>query len=81
MLKDLVALTKPRIIRLNLIAAFGGYWVASKWVNILSWPLLWMLIGSALTMASACVFNNYLDRELDMKMARTRDGAVCRKTG
>ncbi|RED57216.1 heme o synthase [Cohnella lupini] len=76
MLKDLVALTKPRIIRLNLIAAFGGYWVASKWDNILSWELLWMLIGSALTMASACVFNNYLDRELDMKMERTRDRAL-----
>lgn len=76
MLKDLVALTKPRIIRLNLIAAFGGYWVASKWVDILSWSLLWMLIGSALTMASACVFNNYLDRELDMKMERTRNRAL-----
>lgn len=76
MFKDLVALTKPRIIRLNLIAAFGGYWVASKWENILSWPLLWMLVGSALTMASACVFNNYLDRELDMKMERTRDRAL-----
>jgi protoheme IX farnesyltransferase len=35
-----------------------------------------MLVGSALTMASACVFNNYLDRELDMKMERTRDRAL-----
>ncbi|WP_239618689.1 heme o synthase [Cohnella mopanensis] len=78
MFKDLVALTKPRIIRLNLIAAFGGYWVASKWEwdTIFSWSLLWMLVGSALTMASACVFNNYLDRELDMKMERTRDRAL-----
>jgi heme o synthase len=73
--KDLVALTKPRIIRLNLIAAFGGYWVASKW-DLHWWTLFWMLLGSALTMASACVFNNYLDRELDMKMARTRDRAL-----
>jgi heme o synthase len=73
--KDLVALTKPRIIRLNLIAAFGGYWVASKW-DLHWWLLFWMLLGSALTMASACVFNNYLDRELDMKMARTRDRAL-----
>ncbi|MFC5405645.1 heme o synthase [Cohnella soli] len=81
MLKDLVALTKPRIIRLNLIAAFGGYWVASKWDwdQIVSWNLLWMLIGSALTMASSCVFNNYLDRELDMKMARTRERALPQK--
>lgn len=75
MLKDLVALTKPRIIRLNLIAAFGGYWVASKW-DLEIWPLIWMLLGSALTMASACVFNNYLDRDHDMKMERTRNRAL-----
>jgi protoheme IX farnesyltransferase len=74
-LKDLVALTKPRIIRLNLIAAFGGFWVASKW-DLDIWLMIWMLVGSALTMASSCVFNNYLDRELDLKMERTRDRAL-----
>ena len=62
-LKDFVALTKPGIIRLNAIAAFGGFWVASKWD--IDWLLLiYMLVGSALTMASACVINNYWDREL-----------------
>jgi len=71
-LKDFVALTKPGILRLNLIAAFGGFWVASRWR--IDWPLLvWMLVGTALTMASACVLNNYLDRDFDTKMARTRD--------
>lgn len=75
MLKDLVALTKPRIIRLNLFAAFGGFWVASQWA-IDIWLLIWTLLGSALTMASACVFNNYLDRDFDTKMARTRDRAL-----
>lgn len=73
--KDLVALTKPRIIRLNLFAAFGGFWVASRWE--MDWMLLvWVLIGSTLTMASACVFNNYLDREMDTKMERTRNRAL-----
>jgi protoheme IX farnesyltransferase len=73
--KDLVALTKPGIIRLNLFAAFGGFWVASRWD--IDWPLLiWMLIGSTFTMASACVFNNYLDREMDTKMARTQNRAL-----
>ncbi|MDB4868586.1 MAG: protoheme farnesyltransferase [Cohnella sp.] len=75
MFKDLVALTKPKIIRLNLFAAFGGFWVASQW-HIDIWLLIWMLIGSALTMASACVFNNYLDRDFDTKMARTQDRAL-----
>ncbi|WP_256252733.1 heme o synthase [Paenibacillus sp. UNC496MF] len=74
-LKDYVALTKPSIIRLNAIAAFGGFWVASKWD--IDWLLLlYMLIGSALTMASACVINNYWDRELDTKMERTKNRAL-----
>lgn len=72
MLKDLIILTKPGIIRLNLIAAFGGFWVASKW-HIEYGLLIWMLIGSALTMASSCVFNNYWDRDFDTKMERTRN--------
>jgi protoheme IX farnesyltransferase len=55
-----------------LIAAFGGFWLASKW-NIDWWLLLYMLIGSALTMASSTVINNYWDRELDKKMDRTKD--------
>ena len=79
MLKDYVALTKPSIIRLNAIAAFGGFWVASKWDNINWLLLLYMLIGSALTMASACVINNYWDRELDTKMERTKNRALPQK--
>lgn len=75
MLKEYVALTKPGIIRLNAIAAFGGFWVASKW-DINWWLLLYMLIGTALTMASACVINNYWDRELDKKMERTKNRAL-----
>ncbi|MGG4033316.1 heme o synthase [Paenibacillus cisolokensis] len=72
MLKDMIALTKPGIIRLNAFAAFGGFWVASKWE--IDWLLLlYMLIGSSLTMASACVINNYWDRDLDARMERTKN--------
>jgi protoheme IX farnesyltransferase len=72
MLKDWIQLTKPRILQLNLIAAFGGYWVASKWM--VDWSaLLWMLLGTALTMASSCVMNNIWDRNLDQKMTRTKN--------
>lgn len=71
MLKDLIGLTKPGLLRLNMFAALGGYWVASKWD--LDIPLMiWMLIGATLIMASATVVNNYWDRELDQKMERTR---------
>jgi protoheme IX farnesyltransferase len=68
--RDYLHITKPGIIRSNLIAAFGGFWLASKWD--IDWLLfLYTMLGTALVMASACVFNNYLDREMDTKMERT----------
>jgi protoheme IX farnesyltransferase len=73
--KDYVHLTKPGIIRSNLIAAFAGFWLASQW-NI-DWVLLiYMLIGTTFVMASSTVLNNYLDREMDQKMSRTRHRAL-----
>lgn len=72
MLKDLISLTKPRLLRLNMFAALGGFWVASKW-DLDFLLMLWMLVGSTLIMASATVVNNYWDRELDQKMERTRN--------
>lgn len=68
---DFIQLTKPGIIRSNLLAAFGGFWLASGWN--LQWNLLlYMLIGTSLVMASSCVLNNYWDRDLDGKMERTK---------
>lgn len=73
--RDYVQLTKPSIILSNLIAAFGGFWMASGWRIDLS-DMLMMLAGNAIVMASACVFNNYLDRDMDQKMTRTQDRAL-----
>lgn len=70
--RDFITVTKPGIIRSNLIAAFAGYWLASGW-DVQYGRLILTLLGTMLVMASACVFNNYFDRDLDMKMERTRD--------
>lgn len=70
--RDFITVTKPGIIRSNLIAAFAGFWLASGW-NVQYGSLIWTLLGTMLVMASACVFNNYFDRDLDMKMERTRE--------
>lgn len=35
-----------------------------------------MLVGISLVMGSACVFNNYLDRDIDSKMERTKNRAI-----
>ncbi len=69
-IRDYIQLTKPGILRSNLFAAFAGFMVASKW-DIDWWLLIYTLIGTTLVLASSCVFNNYLDRDLDVKMQRT----------
>lgn len=69
--RDFITLAKPGILFSNMITAFGGFWIASH--GKVDWLLmLWMAIGTVLVMASGCVLNNYLDRDLDIKMARTR---------
>lgn len=74
-IKDYIQLTKPGILRSNLFAAFAGYWIAAKWD--IDWLLLvYMLVGTTLILASACVYNNLLDRDLDIKMERTSHRAL-----
>lgn len=71
-------LTKPGIIRGNAMTAAGGFLLASR--GDISWvKLVIFLIGLSLVIASACVFNNYIDREIDAKMARTKKRALVTK--
>lgn len=68
-------LTKPGIVLGNLFTLAAGFLLASKGeVNF--WLFFQTLIGLALTMASGCVFNNYIDRQLDKKMERTKNRAL-----
>lgn len=64
-------LTKPGIIRGNLITAAAGFLFASEG-NVDIGLLAATLTGIGLLIASACVFNNYTDRHIDAKMSRTK---------
>ncbi len=75
MFKTYYRLTKPGIIYGNLITATAGFLLASK-LKINAGLLVATLIGIALVIASACVFNNYIDRGIDQKMARTKNRAL-----
>ncbi|MEE9178391.1 MAG: UbiA family prenyltransferase, partial [Acidimicrobiia bacterium] len=66
-----VALTKPRIIELLLITTVPAMVLAAD-----GWPGTWLvlttLIGGTLSAGGANALNNYLDRDIDELMNRTR---------
>jgi len=65
------ALTKPRIIELLLITTVPSMVLAAG-----RWPGLWLvlatLIGGSLSAGGANALNNYVDRDIDQIMKRTR---------
>lgn len=68
-------LTKPGIIMGNLLTVAAGFLLASKG-SIDLWLFFATLMGLAFVMASSCVFNNYINREDDKKMERTKNRAL-----
>jgi len=72
-----VALTKPRIIELLLITTVPAMVLATREVPgmpILDWARLtfWTLLCGTLAAGSANAINQYLERDIDAHMARTR---------
>jgi protoheme IX farnesyltransferase len=77
MLKTYYRLTKPGIIYGNSLNVAAGYFLAAGHLKEFDlWRLLAILAGSALVIASGCVFNNFIDRGIDDKMARTKKRAL-----
>lgn len=72
LLKQYLNLAKPGIVFGNLISVTGGFFLASRGDVDLALYLATAL-GVSLVIASGCVFNNYIDRDIDQKMERTRN--------
>ena len=66
-----VYLTKPGIITGNFITTLGGFLLGAKGA-IQIFPLLGVLTGMTLCIGCACVLNNYIDRDIDTHMQRTK---------
>lgn len=63
-------LSKPGIIRANVLSAVAGYLYASMF-NIDALTIASLLVGITLVIAGACAYNNYLDKSIDARMQRT----------
>ncbi|MDQ5932482.1 MAG: heme o synthase [Patescibacteria group bacterium] len=65
-------LTKPGIVRGNALHTFAGALLASTlpigWTQVLG-----VVAGTSLVIASACVVNNIIDRNIDARMKRTKN--------
>jgi protoheme IX farnesyltransferase len=69
--RDYVALTKPKIVPLLLMAGIGSAVVAAKAVPSLP-VVVGVLVGGALASAGALTLNSYLEIGLDAQMKRTK---------
>ena len=75
LVRDYVALTKPRIIVLLLVTALGGMFLASQGAPEASLIFL-VLGGGALAAGGANAMNHSLERDIDERMDRTRERPV-----
>jgi protoheme IX farnesyltransferase len=68
---DYVELAKPRIVAMVLVTAFVGFYVGSERVPDYL-RLLAMLLGTGLAAAGTLALNQFLERDTDAMMERTR---------
>ncbi len=69
LMRDMVSLTKPRIISLLLVTTVAPMFVAGNptWLSVLV-----VLVGGYLMAGGANAVNMYLDSDIDTRMSRTR---------
>lgn len=70
-LRDLVALTKPRITFLVVVTALGGLWIAPVRPSFAE--TLVLLLAMAAVVSSANALNCWFERDVDKHMTRTRN--------
>jgi len=79
LVREYYQLTKPGIVYGNLVTAAAGFLLAAK--GSVDFPLFaGLLSGTALVVASGCVFNNITDVGVDGKMNRTKNRALVTET-
>src|SRR6266404_2138157 len=70
-LVDYLALAKPRVVLMVLLTTTVGYFLGSAAPPAFL-PLGRLLVGTALAAAGTLALNQWMERDLDARMARTR---------
>jgi protoheme IX farnesyltransferase len=74
-LSHYIALSKPRILVMVVLMTAAGFFLGAKALDPLD-TFFWALLGTAFSSAGAAALNNYLERDVDEKMSRTRTRAL-----
>jgi protoheme IX farnesyltransferase len=70
-LADFVALGKPRVVLMVVLTTLVGYYLGAGFE--LEWPrLVHLLVGTALAAGGTLALNQFMERDLDARMERTR---------
>ncbi|HET9850313.1 MAG TPA: heme o synthase [Candidatus Saccharimonadales bacterium] len=76
-LRKYYSLVKPGVLWGNVITTVAGFLMASGYFQHWSTAnFIAVTAGMTLVIASACAINNYLDRDIDARMERTKTRAV-----
>src|SRR5262245_27961787 len=69
---DYLALAKPRVVLMVLVTTLVGYYLGSDGTPPMLLRLLHTLLGTALAAGGTLALNQYMERDLDGRMERTR---------
>ncbi len=69
---DYIELTKPRVTSLVLVTALVGFYMGSE-SGLASLALLHAMLGTAMVAGGASALNQYVERDHDARMFRTRE--------
>jgi protoheme IX farnesyltransferase len=70
-LSGLITLSKPRILVMVVLMTAAGYFLGAQTIEPV-WTFLMTLVGTAISSAGAAALNNYLERDCDLEMNRTK---------
>ena len=72
-IKEIIEISKPRIVVLLVITAVTSMYAASKLIGpeLDTWGLIHIIIAGALASAGSSALNHYYDRDIDPLMKRT----------